>query len=159
MNEDLLEESLFTPINQIDNLLWIGNASAAQNVDLLREKGIQNVLCVHPAPHGPEFDGIRRLIVPFGDLETENILDSILEQCLTYIDSCITRGESVMVHCQAGVSRSGSIVVAYVMRSNDWHFDQALRYCTVKRPCIWPNPGFEKQLRHWHTRKFSFSSL
>ena len=50
------------------------------------------------------------------------------------------------MHCEAGISRSGTIVVAYLMRKNKWSREEALAYARTKRPKYHPNKGFMQQL-------------
>ena len=49
---------------------------------------------------------------------------------------------SVLVHCAAGVSRSASIVIAYLMRIKGWTYAEAFSYVKSKRFVICPNSGF-----------------
>ena len=56
-------------------------------------------------------------------------------------------GGAVLVHCYHGVSRSASIVLAYLMKSRDIDLDEALAIVTQKRPIVCPNDGFLMQLR------------
>ena len=56
------------------------------------------------------------------------------------------RHERVLVHCAAGVSRSGSVVIDLVMHalSIDYHAAKAL--VRSSRPEVTPNAAFERQL-------------
>lgn len=45
-----------------------------------------------------------------------------------------------------GISRSASVVIAYVMKAYDWNLEKALEFVKTKRNCIKPNSGFLKQL-------------
>ncbi|KAG0416073.1 hypothetical protein HPB47_006749, partial [Ixodes persulcatus] len=56
------------------------------------------------------------------------------------------RGSKVLVHCKMGISRSASVVIAYVMKAYDLDLDQALEFVKRRRSCIKPNSGFLKQL-------------
>lgn len=49
---------------------------------------------------------------------------------------------NVFVHCQKGISRSGSVVVGFVMDVHKIGFDKALRFVKSKRPYVAPNQGF-----------------
>lgn len=53
----------------------------------------------------------------------------------------------MLIHCKAGISRSGAIVCAYLMWKNKWSFEEALNFSRSKRSKISPNEGFKKQLR------------
>lgn len=55
-------------------------------------------------------------------------------------------GAKVLVHCKMGISRSASVVIAYVMKAKNWNLDVALSYVKNKRSCVMPNDNFLKQL-------------
>lgn len=52
----------------------------------------------------------------------------------------------VLVHCAAGVSRSTTAVVAYLMKTEGLDVEAALRQVRAKRPFVDPNEGFMAQL-------------
>ena len=54
-----------------------------------------------------------------------------------------------MVHCEAGVSRSAAVVVAFLMRDEGLPFDAAYARVRAARPCISPNLGFVAQLQEY----------
>lgn len=56
---------------------------------------------------------------------------------------------NILVHCQAGVSRSPAVVVSYFMWQNGWSLDTALSMVRSRRQCILINPGFYQQLKHF----------
>lgn len=55
-------------------------------------------------------------------------------------------GSKVLVHCKMGISRSASVVIAYVMKANNWNLKKALRFVKDKRQSIRPNENFLRQL-------------
>lgn len=66
------------------------------------------------------------------------------------IDAALAKNEGVLVHCQAGVSRSASIVTAYVMRARNATFDAAYEHVRARRPAACPNYAFAEQLVAFH---------
>jgi protein-tyrosine phosphatase len=52
----------------------------------------------------------------------------------------------VFVHCQAGVNRSATLCVAYLMLLQQVSLVQAVEHCARLRPCILRNEGFIEQL-------------
>lgn len=75
------------------------------------------------------------------------VLQPTLKNCLPKIHSARQANENVLVHCRAGVSRSASVVIAYLMLYENMDFDTAMEHLRKVRPCISPNYGFMRQLR------------
>jgi protein-tyrosine phosphatase len=65
----------------------------------------------------------------------------------TIISKAISNKKNVIVHCAAGMSRSPTLVLAYLMIENKWRYEEAYNYMKTKRPHINPNIGFIKQLK------------
>jgi len=72
-----------------------------------------------------------------------------------FIDSHIKQKKNVLVHCMAGISRSTTIVLNYILRKkyeltfikNPYTVaDDIINYVRTKRYIINPNSGFIKQL-------------
>lgn len=77
-----------------------------------------------------------------------------LDQAIEFIDRCGAAGGRVLVHCRQGVNRSGSVVIAYVMRHaggseccpGKLDFPGALRWVRQRRPMVLTNGSFAVQL-------------
>jgi len=63
-----------------------------------------------------------------------------------FISRHIDAGNKVLVHCYAGVSRSASIVIGYIMYRYHLNFHDAYELVKAKRNVINPNFGFICQL-------------
>ncbi|KAJ6526766.1 dual specificity phosphatase [Mycena capillaripes] len=66
-----------------------------------------------------------------------------------YIERALRRSEGVLVHCQQGIPRSPSIVIAYLIRNHGLSYDVAVSFVKHKRACAKPNPGFARALIEW----------
>jgi protein-tyrosine phosphatase len=83
--------------------------------------------------------------VPVNDVENADIKVHF-QKTIGFIRESINQGGRVLVHCYAGMSRSVTIAVAYLMQEHQMKMDEALRLIRQKRPYSEPNPGFMKQL-------------
>lgn len=66
---------------------------------------------------------------------------------LNIIELARLSGKGCLVHCQAGISRSTTIVVSYLMRHNAHSFDEAYKYVKKMRPIVSPNISFVGALK------------
>jgi atypical dual specificity phosphatase len=62
------------------------------------------------------------------------------------INEAITSEKKVLVHCRAGVSRSATIVLCYLMKYEKKSLIEAHTFLKEKRKLIRPNLGFWSQL-------------
>ena len=80
-------------------------------------------------------------------------LDRIFTDAFEFIDNARSSpGGCVLVHCYYGASRSASIVLAYLMRTERMRYREALAYLQMIRPEVYPNDGFDKQLREYEQK-------
>ena len=61
---------------------------------------------------------------------------------------------TVLVHCLAGMSRSATIVIAYLIATTPMTVGEATEFVRSKRKIIRPNHGFVKQLEQYERRHF-----
>lgn len=76
-------------------------------------------------------------------------IKQVFDETFEIIERTIKSGRSVLIHCNAGISRSPTIVIAYLMRKNNWTFAKALKAVQDIRPCVQPRPEFVDQLREY----------
>ena len=98
---------------------------------------------------------------PIDDLSVRHILmrDSIDEDLTKYLDLCVDHLHSViqadgriLVHCVAGVSRSASVCIAYLVKYKGKSLKDAYAQVANKRPCIFPNFNFWQHLTEFEVR-------
>jgi predicted protein tyrosine phosphatase len=68
-------------------------------------------------------------------------------KCFKFINDKIKDKKNVLVHCHAGISRSSTIVIMYLMVKYKISMSKAYEYVKSRRYIINPNNGFCKELR------------
>lgn len=69
------------------------------------------------------------------------------ERVFVQIDEAICNGERVLVHCQAGRSRSASVIAAYLIKRCGITVDDAINFLKSRRYCV--QDKFVKRLREY----------
>lgn len=134
--------------------LWLGSEIDERNDEWMREQGITHD--VHATHRPPKIKNARVHRVRIDDLPSENIYAHFDSTC-TFIDRALSKGGNVFVHCQMGISRSTTLVAAYLMKKRGMGAKQAIAYIEARRPIVNPNSGFRRQLTQWeqHLRSSS----
>lgn len=73
------------------------------------------------------------------------------DEAADYIHDHLRKG-NVLVHCYAGISRSASIVIAYLIKYHGFSTERALKTIQQSRMQAQPNNGFIRQLRDFEQR-------
>jgi len=91
--------------------------------------------------------------------EKNQILD--FEATTKVISSAVNKSERVLVHCHKGVSRSSSIVLAYLISKSGlgMTMSEASRLVKSSRQVAKPNLGFIKQLYRWEIKHHGVESF
>ena len=149
--------SFFTQIAKITDYLYLSGCSAVKP-DRLRQLGITYVInCTIEVPN---------LNVP--DIEVTKIqvddmpnsrLSVYFDRCADKIKQVRDRGGRTLVHCVAGVSRSSSICLAFLMKYLKMNLRESYNFVKSKRPIIRPNAGFFRQLIEYEKKLFGKNSV
>eukprot|EP01063_Lacrimia_lanifica_P033296 TRINITY_DN5873_c0_g1_i1.p1 TRINITY_DN5873_c0_g1~~TRINITY_DN5873_c0_g1_i1.p1 ORF type:complete len:306 (+),score=66.95 TRINITY_DN5873_c0_g1_i1:700-1617(+) len=84
------------------------------------------------------------------DVDEYPVLDVHLDEACAFIASV---NGAVFVHCFAGVNRSATICVAYLMRQYRWPLSKAVAHVHARRPIVLTNLSFRKQLVRFAARE------
>eukprot|EP00668_Euglena_longa_P017366 GGOE01021759.1.p1 GENE.GGOE01021759.1~~GGOE01021759.1.p1 ORF type:complete len:275 (+),score=35.50 GGOE01021759.1:25-825(+) len=147
--------------------IWIGGHTVLKSSTLL-QSGIHNVVntAMELVDGGGLVDwmdlnrhGLAVQHVPLDDSPGQRIVPAspALQAALQFIDQCVRANAPVLVNCAMGVSRSPSVVIAYLMMYQSMPYDQAHSVVVAGRPAANPNPGFEAQLRQLDGSKAPYS--
>lgn len=145
----------------LPNLLYLGGIRDASDTDWLRRRGIKCVLSVANYIDEPAFRqavadaNASHHIFEIADVSTQE-LSALFPELSDLIDRSLTSTppEPVLVHCMMGVSRSATVVLAYLMEKHRMNLDEATRLVLAQRNNIFPNDGFIRQLFDLEYRLF-----
>lgn len=135
-------------ITQITPNIYIGDIHSASSSKLLNELGIKNVICAIKGMDPMFPNELNYMNLDLIDTELQQISD-VFDDTNKFIEKCISNDEKILVHCVCGVSRSVSIVIAYLMKSQNDTYEQSLNFIKIKRNIAQPNKFFETQLRRY----------
>lgn len=128
--------------------LYLGNAQFASDPDLLTGLGITHIVnCAKEVPDYFKGDfNFQYLHLMLNDVPDENI-SRIFNVSAQFIGEALGNGGVVLVHCWAGVSRSVTVVIYYLVTTLGISVNQALEGIRKRRPIANPNRGFMEQLK------------
>ncbi|KAJ3732089.1 protein-tyrosine phosphatase-like protein [Lentinula guzmanii] len=134
--------------------LYLSDFSTAMDEEIMLKLGVTHVVSVLdwspeflasiPAPH--------RLHISLRDLPTADIL-AHLDSTTRFVKAALEENESnvVLVHCFQGVSRSATVVCAYLISTAGMTAMESITFVQSKRRIVSPNNGFRKQLHSYAT--------
>lgn len=132
--------------SEILPFLYLGNERDASNLQRLRELNISHILNI--TSHIPKYfenQGIKYKRLPASDSGCQN-LRQYFDEAIQFIDEAKADGGKILVHCQAGVSRSATVTIAYILKHSKMTVMEAYRHVKNKRVIIAPNFNFMGQL-------------
>lgn len=140
------QQTLNSPMSpQTTSTLLIGGAcSGAQQRS--------NVATIHPqTPMRDENKGVKQIrwiqckCINIAD-SSEQILSKFFDEAHRFIDEARGKKCNILVHCQAGISRSPTFAIAYLMRVSSLPLQDAYNLVKQCRPQTDPNLSFMGQL-------------
>jgi protein-tyrosine phosphatase len=131
--------------------LYLGSVNDARDVTKLRSLGVTHVLNAASNLYDPNAVFFSRgLLVQYLSFPAQDIDEYPIQQHFAagvdFIHEAIEGGGTILVHCAAGVSRSTTLVCAYLMRARQLPCFEAVMFVNRQRACASPNPGFLRAL-------------
>ncbi|XP_016073869.1 PREDICTED: dual specificity protein phosphatase 21 [Miniopterus natalensis] len=145
-------------ISQITSSLYISNSMAANNRFLLSSNRITTVINVSVEVVNTFFEDIQYLKVPVTDSPSARICD-FFDPIADHIHSVEMKQGRTLVHCAAGVSRSATVCMAFLMKYHTVSLLDAHTWTKCCRPIIRPNNGFWEQLIHYEYKLFTKNTV
>lgn len=134
--------------DRIDDKLYLGSLNSASNREELMDLGVKAIITVANDTGSPPFPhAFTYTLVSVADSSTVNLVTHF-DRCFQAVEEGVKQG-GVLVHCMAGMSRSATIVIAYLMKTKGWDLKKALTHVRRCRPIVQPNIGFMRQLQEY----------
>ncbi|KAH8261610.1 hypothetical protein KR044_012286 [Drosophila immigrans] len=127
--------------------LFLGNASHSSDSNALQKYNIKYVLNVTPdLPNEFEQLGvIKYLQIPITDHYSQDVA-MYFPAAIQFIEEARSANSAVLVHCLAGVSRSVTVTLAYLMHTRALSLNDAFMLVRARKPDVSPNFHFMHQL-------------
>jgi protein-tyrosine phosphatase len=139
----------------IKNKLYLGNMFDANDATTIKNNNISCIVCV-----------AERLKIintnPNVTVHKYELSDDYSCNISLYFDEIgdiINKGSIVLVNCAAGISRSSTIVIAYIMKYYKLNLKTTFLYVKKKRNQICPNKKFMECLLDYELALFGKNSL
>jgi len=137
--------------------LYLGSAYHASRKDMLDMLGITALINVSANCPNHFEDHFQYKSIPVEDNHKADI-SVWFNEAIEFIDSVRNKGGRVFVHCQAGISRSATICLAYLMRTNRVKLEEAFEFVKQRRSIISPNFSFMGQLLQFESQVLASST-
>lgn len=124
--------------------IYLGNYLAADDEQWLKKNNITHILGL--IGYQKKFDNIHYIYFNNLDDTPNQDIISQFKVCFEFIEKSLKSCGNILVHCHAGISRSSTIVIAYLMFKYGMNLREAIVFVKKQRPIINPNYGFINQL-------------
>jgi len=139
--------------------IYIGSAANAANSKALNDAGVKYILNVSERVRFRRMDGLQITMyhAPLSDYG-DTPLSSVLEECFAVINEARGQG-NILVHCQGGVNRSPTIVIAYLMAQLNWSLKKAWDLVKERRSIASPHEKYMYQLIEFEKELFGNTTI
>ena len=143
--------------NEVVKNIYIGSISSVYDIKKLKEIGITHIISVIAGfipPYPEDFEYL--VINALDNLNTD--FSKNFEVANEFINKGLDKNnenneykqKKVLIHCQAGRSRSATILAAYIIKTFGMDVKRTLDLLTSKREIIKPNDSFLTQLQKYY---------
>ena len=133
--------------NEIISNLWLGNRNSPLEKENLKKCNIKLIInCTKDIVYMVDQD-IQVIRLPIHDENSEEsnqILKQKINDLLYLIDVYLNTNLGVLVHCYAGVQRSATVVLCYLIKYKHYNIEMAKVIMKNRRSIVFfPHPTFD----------------
>jgi len=133
--------------------LWLGNRNSPTETDNLKKHNIKLIInCSKDIiyPIDPNIEVIRLPIHDMNSTESNDILANKINYLTYMINIYMNNNIGVLVHCYAGVQRSATVVLCYLLKYKHMSLDMAKTIMKQKRSIVFfPYPTFNTFINNY----------
>ncbi|XP_030622610.1 dual specificity protein phosphatase 18 [Chanos chanos] len=145
-------------LGQITEHLYISNGRAARDraaITRLRITCVINATLNNLSTHIHPVEVVRVPVHDSPDVRLIEHFDAVADKIHQIKEQC----GRTLVHCNAGVSRSAALCIAYLMKYCNMSLLEAHGRVKAQRPIVRPNSGFWKQLIEYENRLYGKNTV
>jgi hypothetical protein len=137
--------------NEVYPGVYIGNLLSSMDFESMTTFGITHVMSVMNGSISWNNPNIKYSIYHVND-DSWIDLSQHFDSAIGFIDNAINNGGKVLVHCKEGVSRSVTMVIAYIIYKEKITPSAALEMIRKIRSKANPNKGFMRLLQQYYDK-------
>jgi len=143
---------------KIYDFIFLGGVDDAKNLQALKQNHITTIINV--ADNVPNFymDEFKYLNLNVKDNGEDEGISRIFSRVFNILENR-KQEEIFFFHCLSGINRSASLVIATVMKLENWNLASALVFVKSKRPFVAPYIDNVKELLRWEKKLLGFNSV
>jgi protein tyrosine phosphatase len=139
--------------NEIIPNLWLGNRQSPIEIDNLKKNNIKLIInCSKDIIYDTDINiQVVRLAIHDMDSEESNtILGEKIENLTYLINIYLNNNFGVLIHCYAGIQRSATVVLCYLLKYKDMSLDMAKAIMKQNRDIVfYPYPTFDNFINNY----------
>jgi protein-tyrosine phosphatase len=147
-------------MSKINNNIWIGNYVNSADETFLKRHSITHILnCAHDfdkLPGNLDKDTYTYFRVPMIEKSfPSHRIEAWLRKGAAKLNQWVKEGHIVLVHCYAGISRSVSVTIAYLILYKGYTFKNAFKLVKEHRPKMHPFNDYVPVLKSLSTKNIT----
>jgi hypothetical protein len=137
-------------ISRLFSRVFIGSYEGAGSYEALKLNGITHILTTGNDMEEKYISEFKYCVINVDDDPDEKI-NKWFQKCIQFLDELLNENKNniVLIHCYAGISRSATITIAYIIHHKKIRLIEAFEELRLARWFINPNKGFMKQLQQF----------
>ena len=116
-----------------DKLAGSGMPTTASELDWVLKQGVRSIITMTEVPLPKSWiKDVKYLHIPTEDLSAPDM--EKIDHAVDFIHKRIQSNEPVMVHCAAGIGRTGTVLACYLVKYQKMSFNDAIEKVRKERP-------------------------